>query len=116
MCFTVCTHNFFQNVRMSDLEATLTTLNNSINNTITDYTPVFGGVEEKSQLLDGVEIQVSSLLLILSNNTVLYTVLYSAVCHLPLIFQPGAKISSVPISSVPLHKAICYVLLNYTVT
>ena len=43
---------------MSDLEATLTTLNNTINNTITDYTPVFGGVEEKTQLLDGVEIQV----------------------------------------------------------
>lgn len=43
---------------MSDLEATLTSLNNTINNTITDYTPVFGSLDEKSQLVDGVEIQV----------------------------------------------------------
>ncbi|XP_063682985.1 cysteine protease ATG4B-like [Bolinopsis microptera] len=56
---TVCTAEYLRrNVRMSDLEATLTTLNNTINNTITDYTPVFGNLEEKTQLLHGDVIQV----------------------------------------------------------
>ena len=53
------TDYYLQNVKMGDLEYTLTTLNNTINNTISDYSPVFSRIpDEKYELLAGAEIKV----------------------------------------------------------